>query len=156
MLKKSVANALESFDLFAQPVTLTFKGKRSFGTLIGGCLSLVIVLAFAAYSAVYMKKLITEPVFHLYEQKNFFEQSEELDSAFNLTTKNSTVAVYIGTLLEETRLTNQNLRVVFTQFINFKRTHLPAVNCTDFFSAEIAASKANQEFFEGMFDEANM
>lgn len=54
-------NAIESIDLFAQPVTLTYRGKREFSTVLGGCLSLVIILAFTTYASVTLHELITQP-----------------------------------------------------------------------------------------------
>jgi len=40
-----VGSGLAEFDLFAQPVRLTYKGKIAFGTAFGGLASLIIVLA---------------------------------------------------------------------------------------------------------------
>ena len=36
-------------DLFAIPVQLTYQGRRAFGTIYGGCISICMVLALCAY-----------------------------------------------------------------------------------------------------------
>ena len=48
-------------DMFAVPVSLTYKGKTQFNTLCGGCFSLVIILTFVTYAGLSMHTLITQP-----------------------------------------------------------------------------------------------
>lgn len=92
----ALENAILSIDIFAQPVTLAFKGRRRFNTLAGGCLSLLIVLSFATYAAWSLNKMITKPVLvPSSENLDYFSPSDDLASAFNISTKNTTLAVYV-------------------------------------------------------------
>ena len=50
-------------DLFAVPVSLTYKGERQFTTLLGGFFSLVIILSFLVFTAVSLHTHIVFPVF---------------------------------------------------------------------------------------------
>ena len=45
-------------DFFAVPVQFSYKNKRAFNTHVGGCLSIVLVLAFVSYFTVMMFELI--------------------------------------------------------------------------------------------------
>lgn len=49
-------------DLFAVPVSLTYKGKKSFSTLCGGCLSLVLIVGFLIYAGLSLHTMIAYPV----------------------------------------------------------------------------------------------
>ena len=47
---QKVLNTVRNIDLFAVPVSLTYKGKKKFSTPCGGFFSLLIILAFLIYS----------------------------------------------------------------------------------------------------------
>ena len=59
---QSILNNVRDQDLFAVPVSLTYKGKTKFNTLCGGCFSLVIILAFFTYAVVTLINLLKNPV----------------------------------------------------------------------------------------------
>ena len=59
---QNILNKVRDQDLFAVPVSLTYKGKTKFNTLCGGCFSLVLILAFFTYAVVTLYDLLTDPV----------------------------------------------------------------------------------------------
>ena len=61
---QNILNKVRDQDLFAVPVSLTYKGKTKFNTLCGGCFSLVLILAFFTYAVVTLYDLLTDPVVH--------------------------------------------------------------------------------------------
>ena len=62
---KNINKAVRGLDFFAVPVSLTYKGKKKFSTMVGGICSLVLILGFVAYSAVTMHTMIEDPVYNL-------------------------------------------------------------------------------------------
>ena len=48
---QQIYKAVSKLDLFALPVSLTYKGQRSFTTFGGGLLSILVVVAFLAYQS---------------------------------------------------------------------------------------------------------
>ena len=98
------------------PVSLTYKGKRKFGTAIGGFVSLVQIVFFMSYSIYSLHKLILHPKLKNNSEKLFvsYDQSSQW---YNITTKSSTLAVMIdnsqGVLIGEQIDTTKYLRVVF-------------------------------------------
>ena len=57
-----LSEAIRQFDLFARPVTLTYKGKRSYNTVLGGFLSITFVLVFTAFAILSLNTLVRHPV----------------------------------------------------------------------------------------------
>ena len=57
-----ILDTVRDFDLFAVPVSLTYKGKTKFSTLCGGCFSFLIILSFVTYAVVSLYFEITSPV----------------------------------------------------------------------------------------------
>ena len=102
---QNVLNAVRNLDLFAVPVSLTYKGKTRFSTLCGGSISLVIILAFATYAGLYMHKLITDPVLKSNSEK-LIVSSAANNETFVLDTKNTTVALSIKRLKHSIKETN--------------------------------------------------
>ena len=47
---QKVMNTVRGLDLFAVPVSLTYKGQKKFGTPCGGCFSIFIIICFMAYA----------------------------------------------------------------------------------------------------------
>ena len=85
---------IRDMDFFAVPVSLTYKGKMKFGTLLGGCVSLLFIMAFATYSALNLHELITRPVLQGNSEKLYYSLSNNKDE-FSIMSKNSTLAVAI-------------------------------------------------------------
>ena len=89
---QSILNTVRNLDLFAVPVSLSYKGKTSFNTLSGGCLSLVIILTFITYAGLSLHHLIVHPV--LWGRTEYEIVSSEANTdAFNITTQTSSVAI---------------------------------------------------------------
>ena len=54
-------NAVRGLDLFAIPVSLTYKGKRFFDTLLGGFVSLILILVLSTYATMTLYNHLTSP-----------------------------------------------------------------------------------------------
>ena len=94
-MMQNILNKVRSLDLFAVPVSLTYKGKTRFSTLCGGFFSLIIILGFLAYSVMTLHELIVHPVLKSNAERVYFSASGNTD-VFNITTKNATIAVAIA------------------------------------------------------------
>lgn len=57
-MKKLADNSLKKLDLFAQPISITFKGESSFRTPIGGIMSILLGTLMIAFLSVKMNSLI--------------------------------------------------------------------------------------------------
>ena len=99
---------VRGLDLFAVPVSLSYKGKTKFNTLCGGCFSLVFILSFLTYAGLTLRELIVDPVLKNYAEKRYFSYADNTNS-YEIDTKDSTLGIYI----EGNRKTNELLRVVF-------------------------------------------
>ena len=82
-------------DFFAVPVSLTYKGKRKFGTAVGGCLSLLLILFFITYSVYTLYYMIAKPQFNDSTSKIYFDFATS-DEEYNIATQDSTLAVAIS------------------------------------------------------------
>ena len=60
---ESVKAIIKGCDMFGLPVALTYKGEGKFKTAIGGCVSMVIILATIVYAAFQLNILAREPTF---------------------------------------------------------------------------------------------
>ena len=54
MINRVLIEPVRRVDIFAVPVSLTYKGQRQFNTFVGGCFSLLLIVAFLTYSAISM------------------------------------------------------------------------------------------------------
>ena len=91
---RTLLDYLRKIDLFAVPISLTYKGEKKFSTRIGGCFSLLLILGFIAYSITSLYHLIKNP----YLQNNpesLYVSMLENSEAYNVTTSNSTLAVLL-------------------------------------------------------------
>lgn len=136
-----VLNFVRDVDYFAVPVNLTYKGKRKFGTLLGGCCTLVIVLGLVTYALYTLQSLVLHPILRSSSEKIYFSWFDN-DQAFNITTKESSMAVRLTGPDGDTAATNRNIRVVFARQHLYLpgAVYIPAVNCSEFFKDEIAAA----------------
>ena len=60
---QSILQAVRALDLFAVPVSLTYKGQKAFNTILGGCCSLLLIIGFVTFIAVNLHQLLMNPVF---------------------------------------------------------------------------------------------
>ena len=60
-LMKKISSALKSQDLFAVPVSLTYRGETHFTSVYGGCLSLIMIAGLIAYFLAEWIHLRTSP-----------------------------------------------------------------------------------------------
>ena len=145
----NILNAVRNLDLFAVPVSLTYKGRSKFSTLLGGCFSLIIILVFLVYAVWLLQDLIFNPILKSNAELIYFSNSDNTE-AYNITTRNATPAVLVsGRDLESDLETNKFLRVVFLQVTPDGTVFLPAVHCTDFFADE--TNESNRSFFSSEF-----
>ena len=56
--------AIKGFDLFAQPVQLTHRGQTAFKTGLGGCVSLLLILAIVAGAIIQLEQVYFRPEFN--------------------------------------------------------------------------------------------
>ena len=89
---QKILSKVRNLDLFARPVSLSYKGKTKFSTFCGGCFSFVIILTFLTYSGLTLHGFIVNPVLKGFEEKMSFSYYDNTDP-YNITTKNSTLAV---------------------------------------------------------------
>ena len=126
-------------DLFAVPVHLTYKGQKSFNTLLGGFFSLTLILAFTTYSVFTLRHLIVNPHMSGQTTESYFRKSDDPATQYNITATTSTQAVQFqgihgtGLPMLNDEL-NSNFRVVFYQWVNFSPTAIPGAPCRDVFS----------------------
>ena len=142
-------STVRDMDMFAVPVSLSYKGKSHFNTLCGGCFTLVLVLTFLSYSVISLHDLITNPVLKGNAQTSYFSSADNTD-IYNITTTNSTLAVAISNLYTADENTNKLVRVVFKRITPFGLQFIPTVNCSDFFAGEI--NEDTKDFFEYAID----
>ena len=94
-----MTSKVRELDLFAVPVSLTYKGNERFGTLCGGCLSLFIILVFTTYAVVALWEQNFNPALHNPLIKgntnaNYFAY-EANTKRYDIATKSATIAVQI-------------------------------------------------------------
>ena len=87
-----ILNTVRNFDLFAVPVSLTYKGKKRFNTLCGGCFSLFLILCFFSYAGISLHQLIKNPELQGNAEIMYYSRTENTEF-YNITTKDSTLAV---------------------------------------------------------------
>ena len=109
---QNILNIVRNFDLFAVPVSLTYKGKTRFTTLCGGCFSLFLIVCFFTYAGIALHQLITDPELKGNAEVLYFSRTENTEF-YNITTNDSTLAVQIDGYPYTTERTNYYLRVVF-------------------------------------------
>ena len=73
-------NLIRDFDLFAVPVSLTYKGKKRINTLLGGLCSLLLLISFLTYSALTLHHLIVHPVLKSNSENIFFSLTGNTES----------------------------------------------------------------------------
>ena len=142
---QSILNKVRGRDLFAVPVSLTYKGKRRFNTLCGGCCSIFLLLSFTIYAVLDLFSLIVHPDLMGNVEKRYLSTVDN-DYMYNITTQNSTLAVRIVEEVISMEEINKLMRVVFWRSNNGKLDFIPAVNCSDFF-----ADKDDRAFFDDVF-----
>ena len=92
-----------------------------------------------------------DPVLKSNSQKSYFSIRDNTE-AYNITAKDSTIAVWINGIDRTQVETNKLMRVVFLQQSGSaeEKSYIPSINCTDFFADEI--DEGNKAFFEVAFE----
>ena len=145
---QQILDRVRDLDLFAVPVSLTYKGKTRFSTLCGGCLSFVIILTFVTYAVVSLYQEITSPVLTGNVQKTYFSWSDN-EEFYNITTLDSTLAVRVDGYTRSIAETNELLRVVFNRFTpDGGLEFVPTVNCSEYFANQ---TDGDSSFFDDAF-----
>ena len=134
---------IRSFDLFGRPVGLAYKGQRTFTTLIGGCVSLVLVLSIIIGAIVRFRQIYYYPEFQaLPAEINFRKENLTLDFSVN------TVAVSVFVADSNQNYTqaysNTKNRVSFEHYKNGSSYRINAVYSEDFYAKQIAKEKSGQ------------
>jgi len=86
-----LSRAVKSQDLFGVPVQLTYRGARSFSSVIGGCLSILMVLVFAVAFILMFHQIYTEP-----QWKSTPETYNFGNELFTLRPQQATLAIQIS------------------------------------------------------------
>ena len=131
---------MRSLDLFAVPVSLTYKGQRQFTTLLGGFFSLLIILSFLVFTAVSLHTHIVSPDFLQGNSVMTYFAYEDNTKTFNISRSDSTVAIQIlaigkgGTSYYDA---SSDLRVVFYKTTDGVLSDpIAAKKCSDLFDVE--------------------
>lgn len=124
---------VENSDLFARPVSLSFKGRSSHKSICGGLVSILVVLGVVIESCFTLRGLIKEPNYNQYPTT--FDYDYDRNITLNLV---ENMVSY--KLLSKFKVSGQkdlygSLRVVFAD----ENGSVPTVYCTDFFAKQIAA-----------------
>ena len=100
-LFKKLRKGVKHQDYFAHDVTFTFKGEESFKSLLGGVLTILIVLGFAAQTSYGVHKLYAEPSYnHSPSTYNY----TATNTTFQLNTRSNKVAFTIESDLSPSKL----------------------------------------------------
>ena len=91
-LYKRLRKGVKSQDYFAHDVSFTFKGEESFKSVLGGFLTILLILGFAAWTSYGMHRLYKSPAYtHSPATFNY----TATNSTFTLDTTNNQVAFKI-------------------------------------------------------------
>lgn len=85
---------MRSLDFFAVPVSLTYKGQKSFKTFVGGCISLLLLIVCVTHATISLYVYITDPKLSNSSETIYFSQAEN-NETYNIATVNSTTAVRV-------------------------------------------------------------
>lgn len=96
--------------MFAQNVYFTYKGKKAFTTMLGGCCSIVLVLAFLSFFISDAYHLSTSPEYTSSTSTTFARYSSNTEPFFMDTTE-QTVAIAVQSLFRTQDEINKNFRV---------------------------------------------
>ena len=83
---QAIATGLRDLDLFAVPVGLTYRGRRKFGTFIGGFFSLFLILSFTGYAIYTLHQLIVNPTLKNNTERLYVSNSQNSE-LYNITTE---------------------------------------------------------------------
>ena len=89
-----MTRGIRNIDLFAVPVSLTYKGRKNFNTLAGGCFSVLLMLFFVSYGTWTLVNAITSPQLRSQTESFYMPRTESKD-ILNMTTIESTIAVNV-------------------------------------------------------------
>ena len=71
-----IVQTIKDQDLFAIPVSLTYQGRRSFGTIYGGITSMCMVLTLCTYFAVSLHREYTFPDYYNLSPRSDYSVSD--------------------------------------------------------------------------------
>ena len=108
----SVTDLIRQQDLFAIPVQLNYKGRRSFTTFIGGCCSILLVLSTIALFIYSSIDFFSDPRFSSNSSVSYITYSNETEP-YTMETNKTTMAVRIKGAYPE-----EYVRVRFTSFLS--------------------------------------
>lgn len=159
---KKISESIRRQDFFAERVHLTYKGRRSFKTVVGGCVSIIMILALISIFTLDIYQLaVAHPEFSNSSHKTFVSYTNN-NETFKLDTKQQTVALAVSRSLMRQSTIDEYFRVAFTyETLNYEGSStqiwIQAVKCTDFYAEEIADEKeeyppdGTQGFFTSQF-----
>ena len=119
---------------------LTYKGSKAFNTVVGGCFSIVLILAFITIFAFDIHKGITNPYYDSSSTTNFTRYNNNYDP-FVMGTENQTVAIALQSFMSRKNI-DENFRVYFWyNTFNYQNATesvaVQAVKCIDMYAEEI-------------------
>ena len=134
---------IKTFDVFAKPVSLTYKGQFSFTTAFGGVLSLLLITGFTIGFLVRFWTLFFNPTYLFTARTYSYEVNEaKLNSAIG-----NTIAYSIDTPGFSMNETSAMFRIQFALDNEQKdeMNYIEGVLCTEMYKDQIMAETATKE-----------
>ena len=91
---QSCAELIRSQDIFGSPVLLNYRGKESFGTILGGCCTIFIAIILSSSFAVQLITTYRTPRFEASTPTDLFIKGD-WDGSVTMDTSASNLAVLI-------------------------------------------------------------
>lgn len=95
VLWKSFKSGISSFDMFCMPITLNYKGRDSFRTIIGGSISIVIFALFSVILTKLLRVMFDKSQVKSTENTVFYDTFSDTTEHFPLESE-MTIAFYIN------------------------------------------------------------
>ena len=148
----SFGNTLKGCDQFGIPVQLTYKGQSSFQTILGGLVSLILVIVFAVGFFVQFYEALFKPAFFNYPPRYDFSETHAVISP----REGNTLAVAVQVFNETDELdADKEVRV---KFLGPLAKRIDAVYCADFYKDEIEQERngtVKTNYFTDIFGNGN-
>ena len=93
MVMKEHLEVLRKFDLFAVPISLSYKGKKEFSTKCGGFASLLIMIIFSLTASFKLYTYMTNPQFYRHTAQLDYSVDRE---PYRLDTNEATLAISVS------------------------------------------------------------
>ena len=137
------SDIVRNLDMFGMPVTLSFKRKRNFKTVLGGSISIFLTMVFLSEFLYQMINELSNPAFSASPSVTKIADSFEFDY------RQAMVAGRVQPLSEDVSQSqiDANFRIVFI-YAEYKtrklKAAIPSVRCLDLYSEVISEDTAGE------------